>query len=167
VFDASIDRACQLKFIWRGIQLIWTRKRMAGPRPAPKTKQIGPSGAKTRGSENKNKAETRGSELRKCKTCKVVLIGLKQWNLKRFGKPGPMYLPTYIDTCTPTPGPNPTTSIYNTTGSLARFENKNILFYFEKRSNLYMYYNAGVVVVNSKVVRLAPGINRESTYVHK
>jgi hypothetical protein len=38
------------------------------------------------------------------------------------------------------PGPNPTTSIYNAsvvnfynaTGSLARFENKNILFYLEK-----------------------------------
>jgi hypothetical protein len=38
------------------------------------------------------------------------------------------------------PGPNPTTSIYNAsvvnfynaTGSLARFENKNVLFYFEK-----------------------------------
>jgi hypothetical protein len=43
-----------------------------------------------------------------------------------------------------TPGLNPTTSIYNAsvvnfynaTGSLARFENKNILFYFEKRSSL-------------------------------
>jgi hypothetical protein len=33
-------------------------------------------------------------------------------------------------------GPNPTTSIYNATGSLARFENKNSLFYFEKRSSL-------------------------------
>jgi hypothetical protein len=32
------------------------------------------------------------------------------------------------------PGPNPTTPIYNATGSPARFENKNILFYFEKRS---------------------------------
>jgi hypothetical protein len=43
------------------------------------------------------------------------------------------------------PGPNPTTSInnasvvnfYNATGSLARFENKNIFFYFEKRSSLH------------------------------
>jgi hypothetical protein len=41
-------------------------------------------------------------------------------------------------------GPNPMTSIYNASvvnfynamGSLARFENKNILFYFEKRSSL-------------------------------
>jgi hypothetical protein len=49
--------------------------------------------------------------------------------------------------------PNPTTSIYNAgvvnfynaTGSLARFEKKNILFYFEN-----------VVAVNSKVVGLAP-----------
>jgi hypothetical protein len=40
------------------------------------------------------------------------------------------------------PGSNPTTSIYNAsvvnfynaTGSLARFENKNIFFFFEKRS---------------------------------
>jgi hypothetical protein len=48
--------------------------------------------------------------------------------------------------CLPSfPGHNPTTSIYNasvvnfynTTGSLARFENKSILFYFEKRSSLH------------------------------
>jgi hypothetical protein len=32
-----------------------------------------------------------------------------------------------------TPVPNPTIAIYNATGSLARFENKNIFFYFEKR----------------------------------
>jgi hypothetical protein len=31
------------------------------------------------------------------------------------------------------PGGNPTIAIYNATGSLACFENKNILFYFEKR----------------------------------
>jgi hypothetical protein len=34
------------------------------------------------------------------------------------------------------PVPNPTTSIYNATGSLARFKNKDILFYFEKHSSL-------------------------------
>jgi hypothetical protein len=42
------------------------------------------------------------------------------------------------------PGANPTIGIsnasvvnfYNASGSLARFENKNILFYFEKRSRL-------------------------------
>jgi hypothetical protein len=47
-------------------------------------------------------------------------------------------------------------NFYNATGSLARFENKNILFYFEKRSSV-AYYNAGVVAVNSKVVGLALG----------
>jgi hypothetical protein len=49
-------------------------------------------------------------------------------------------------------GPNPTTLIYNAsvvnfynaTGSLARFENKNILFSFK---NALAYYNAGVVAV--------------------
>jgi hypothetical protein len=36
--------------------------------------------------------------------------------------------------------------VYNTTGSLVLFENKNIFFYFEKRSSLLGMYNAGVVV---------------------
>jgi hypothetical protein len=35
-----------------------------------------------------------------------------------------------------TSGANPTIVIYNATGSLARFKNKNILFYFVKRSSL-------------------------------
>jgi hypothetical protein len=34
------------------------------------------------------------------------------------------------------PGANSTIAIYNATGSLARFENKNILFSFEKHSSL-------------------------------
>jgi hypothetical protein len=34
------------------------------------------------------------------------------------------------------PGAKPTIASYNATGSLARFENKNILLYFEKRSSL-------------------------------
>jgi hypothetical protein len=58
-------------------------------------------------------------------------------------------------------GPNPTTSIYNAsvvnfynaTGSLARFENQNILFYFEKRSSLLQRV---VAVGKLKVVRLVP-----------
>jgi hypothetical protein len=54
-------------------------------------------------------------------------------------------------------GANPTIVSYNATGSLAHLENKNILFYFEKRSSLGTYYNAGVKAVNSKVVGLAPG----------
>jgi hypothetical protein len=36
-------------------------------------------------------------------------------------------------------------SLYNARGSLARLENKNIIFYFK---NALAYYNAGVVAVN-------------------
>jgi hypothetical protein len=45
--------------------------------------------------------------------------------------------------------------IYNASSSLARFENKKYLFCFETRSSLL---NAGVNVVNSEVVGLAPVI---------
>jgi hypothetical protein len=70
-------------------------------------------------------------------------------------------LPTHVP-CTYMilPGANPAIASYNATGSLARFENKNILYYFEKRSSLLQRWRcsyAGVVAVNSKVVvGLAP-----------
>jgi hypothetical protein len=47
-------------------------------------------------------------------------------------------------------------NFYNDTGSLTHFENKNILFYFEKRSSRL---HACAVAVNYKVVGLAPEKN--------
>jgi hypothetical protein len=38
-----------------------------------------------------------------------------------------------------------------------RFENKNIFFYYEKRSSLHTALNAGVVVANFEVIGLSSG----------
>jgi hypothetical protein len=57
------------------------------------------------------------------------------------------------------PGQNPTIVNYKATGSLVCFENKNIFFYFEKRSSLRTTTLALYIVVNSKVVGLAPWFN--------
>jgi hypothetical protein len=59
------------------------------------------------------------------------------------------------------PGPNPTIASYNSsvvnfysaTGSLARFENKKILFYSEKLSSLLQRWRC---ICKFKVVGLAP-----------
>jgi hypothetical protein len=60
------------------------------------------------------------------------------------------------------PGANPTilsysasaVKIYNAACSLVRFESKRIIF--NTKNALHTYYSAGVVVVNLKVVELAP-----------
>jgi hypothetical protein len=57
------------------------------------------------------------------------------------------------------PGVNPTiasynasvVNVYNGTGSLARFENKNILFYFEKRSSLLQRWHCSCKLKNRRI----------------
>jgi hypothetical protein len=57
------------------------------------------------------------------------------------------------------PGANPTiasynasvVNFYNATGSLARFENKNILWYFEKRSSLLQCWRCSCILKNRRI----------------
>jgi hypothetical protein len=53
--------------------------------------------------------------------------------------------------------------IYSTSGSLVRFENKNISFHFEKRFSALQRGRYYYVVVNSEVVGFAPGLCKLST----
>jgi hypothetical protein len=70
----------------------------------------------------------------------------------------------YVDPWPPVPHLEPilrsnarAVKIYNATGSLARFENRNI--FFSSSKNVLAYYIAGVV--NSKVVGLATGKQKD------
>jgi hypothetical protein len=49
------------------------------------------------------------------------------------------------------PGANPTIVIYNATGSLARFKNKNILFCFEKHSSLLQRWRCSCKFKNRRI----------------
>jgi hypothetical protein len=53
-------------------------------------------------------------------------------------------------------------NFYNATGSLARFENKNILFSFEKHSSLLQRWRCSCKF--KKIVGLAPGAD-STTFV--
>jgi hypothetical protein len=83
----------------------------------------------------------------KAKSCKILIITLVSEKNTNFFTEN-CRKSRKINIITSTPGPNPTTSIYNATGSLARFES-----YFEKRSSLLQSWRCSCKL---KIRRIGP-----------